>query len=1038
MINLAKVAIKRPVSMCMIVLALVVFGVTAIFSAPVELMPDIEVPMLIVATVFPGASPEDVESLVTREIEDAVSSMSGVKHVSSTSSENMSLIILEMEYGINMDLTHMDLQEHLDMRRNTLPSDAQSPIIIEINVNEMIDTITLSAVSDMDMDLAYYVEKNIVPELEKLSGVASVSLSGGQKNYISVELNERLLRQHRLTMNDVVAVVSGADFSLPIGSAERGDQNVALHGGVRYHSAQSLGNMPLPLRSGDIIRLSDVANIQEATEEKTSIGRYNGTENVTIGVQKRQTASTIAVAEDVVKVMNQINQRQEGAKLEVVNSSADQVLSSVETVIMTLIIAIILAMLVLFIFMGDIKGSLIIGTSIPLSLFATLVLMNSFQLGFNIVTLSALIIAIGNMVDNSVVVLDSCFAARDEGKDIKEAVIEGTGTVMLSQIAGTLAAIVTFLPLAFMAGMSGQMFRPLCLTIVFTSLASVLSALTIVPLMFYWLKPEEKKKNFMSRFLGRMHVLYEKLVRKTFRHKALVVVMAVLLLASSVLVAATLDFELMTASDDGTISIDVDLKPSMVLPLIDGAVQPLEEMVAAHPDVERYSLTSGSAGGMNLFAGSKSASLMVYLRSDRDMKTKDIIEQWRQETADMAGYDITISSVSQMSSMGVDSQVSIILQGIDREALAEASLVVEGIMNANPHMNNVVSSAAARNPRAEIIVDPMKAGAVGMTPIQVVGSLYTMVGGSTPATIVQDGREYDVRVEFPRGRYQTMADVAGVILTTPVGDVPLAQIATIEFTNSPQSIYRQDNQYQITVTGQPSPAIEVTAQALIRAAVEKADLPAGVTLADSAEEEAMVEEFTAIITAIVTAILLMFIVMAMQFESARFSFIVMFCIPFSMIGAFFLMRMVGVSINMVSLMGFLLLFSTVINNGILYIDTATELQRSGQDAETALVNAGISRMRPILMTSSVAIISMIPEGLGIGNGAEIMQGMALVIIGGLVTSTILTLVMLPTMYLLFGGDWQKKEEKRAKRKAKKDAKQKKQQEKQPELAEIQS
>ena len=1028
MINLAKVAIKRPVSMCMIVLALVVFGLSSVFTTPVELMPDIEVPMLIVATVFPGASPEDVESLVTREIEDAVSSMSGVKHVTSTSSENLSMIILEMEYGVNMDLTHMDLQEHIDMNHNALPKDAQAPMIIEINVNEMIDTVTLSAVSDTDMDLAYYVEENIVPELEKLSGVASVSLSGGQKNYISVELDERLLKQHRLSMTEIVGIVAGADFSLPIGTAERGDQNVALHGGVRYHSAQSLGNIPIPLRSGDIIHLSDIARIQQATEEKQSIGRYNGIENVTIGIQKRQTASTITVAEDVIEIMEVINSRQEGVRLEVVNSSADQVLSSVETVIMTLIIAIILAMLVLFVFMGDLKGSLIIGTSIPLSLFATLVLMNAFQLGFNIVTLSALIIAIGNMVDNSVVVLDSCFAARDENKDYREAVIEGTGTVMLSQIAGTLAAVVTFLPLAFLAGMSGQMFRPLCLTIVFTSFASVLSALTIVPLMFYWLKPVEKKRNLMSRLLARLHVFYENFVRKTFRHKALVVVLSVVLLSTSVFAATTLDFELMTPSDDGTISLEIGLKPSLVLPNIEEAVAPLEAMVSAHPDVERYSLTSGSAGGMNLFASGQSATIMVYLRSDRKMKTMDIIDTWRAETADMAGYDLKITSVSQMSMMGAGTQVDIILQGIDRQTLEEASRMVEDIMSANPHMSNVVSNAAARNPRAEIIVDPIKAAAVGMTPIQVVGSLYTMVGGSTPASIVQEGREYDVRVEFPRERYRTMAQVAAVMLTTPVGEVPLSQIATIEFTNSPQSIYREDNQYRVTISGQPSQAVEITAQSTTRAAVEQAGLPAGVTIASSAEEEAMVEEFTAIIMAIVTAILLMFIVMAMQFESTRFSFIVMFCIPFSMIGAFFLMRLVGISINMVSLMGFLLLFSTVINNGILYIDTATELQRGGLDAETALVQAGISRMRPILMTSSVAIISMIPEGLGIGNGAEIMQGMALVIIGGLVTSTVLTLLLLPTLYLLFGGDTQKKEENRAKRQAKKDAKQQKKEE----------
>lgn len=1000
--NLAKVAIKRPVSMCMIVLALLVFGISSIFSAPVELMPEIDIPMLIVATVYPGAGPEDVESLVTKEIEDAVSTLSGVKHVTSTSSENQSMVMLEMNYGTNMDIAHMDIQEQIDMLSNSLPEDAMTPMVIEININTMQDTVSISAATTADMDLLYTVEEDIVPQFEKLNGVASVSTSGGKKDYISVELDETQLQQYGLTMNTIIGYVSQADFSLPLGTADRGDESITLHGGVSYNSAESLKSIPIALPSGDVIHLSDVANVHESTEEQSSISRYNGSENINIGIQKRQSASTLAVARNVKSMVEELNEKNSGVTLEIINSTDEQILSSISTVITTLIIAIILAMLVLYLFMGDWKASLIIGTSIPISLMMTLTLMNAFGFSFNIVSLTALIISIGNMVDNSVVVLDSCFAVQEKIKTPAEAAIEGTQFVMTSQIAGTLASIVTFLPLGFMTGMSGQMFKPLALTIVFASIASVLSALTLVPLLFAVIKPKEKKDIAISRGLAKLRKFYVAFMKKSFRHKKVVVLSSVGLLVVSIFLATTLDFELITDSDEGIISIETELKPGLQVDYLNEAILPLEEMVAAHPDVESYSLTGGT--GNSLLGSGKSSTIMVYLRKDRNVKTAELVEKWQKETKDWAGYDISIASSSQTSMMGGGSNVEIILQGIDRNALSEASVLVEDIMYANPELTHVSSTVTAREPQADIRVNPIKANAVGLTPVQVIGSLYKIIGGDDSATLTQNGREYDVRVEYPRDKYRTISDISGVMMMKPTGEmVPLLDIATIEYTTSPQSIYRSDNQYQITISAQPSQAAKLTVADDIKAKIEETGLPQGVTIAPSSMDQSMVDEFTSIITAIVTALMLMFIVMAMQFESARFSLMVMICIPFSIVGAFILMWITGITISMTSLMGFLLLFSTVINNGILFIDTAVEYQSQGMDAETALIESGISRMRPILMTSAVSLISMIPEGLGIGDGAEIMQGMAIVIIGGLVASTILTLLVLPTFYLIFKG-----------------------------------
>ena len=1033
MINLAKVAIKRPVSICMILLALLVFGFSSVISAPLELYPEIEVPMLVMVTVFPGAAPEDVDSLVTKPLEDAVSTLSGVTNISATSSENLSIIMLEFDYGINMDTAYMDLKDRVDMYKSRLPDDVRDPNVIEINMDDFMDTITLSATTDANIDLAYYVEDDIIPELERISGVASVSTTGGQAKYIKVELDSRLLKQYNLSMSGIAAVVSGADFSMPVGTAYRADQKVSLHGGVKYSSPAELGTIPITLYSGDIIQLSDVARIYETVPELNTLSRYNGQETVTVSVKKRQSASTIGVVRDVRRLVDELNSRNGEVKLEVVMDSAEYIQSSVNTVIITLCIAVLLAMVVLFIFIGNWRGSLIIGTSIPVSLFTTLILMTTFNFSFNIITLSALIIAIGNMVDNSVVVLDSCFAAREEGKGIYDAVVDGTGGVMTSQIAGTLASMVTFLPLGLLQGLSGQMFRQLCFTIVFASLASVLSALLVVPLLFFWLKPEEKKNNPASLLLNKMHGVYEKFLRVTFRHRRTVVFAAVAMLVISILLATTLKFELMSETDEGTISITIDLKPGLELAAVNEAILPIEQMVATHPDVESYSLSAGSGGTNIMSMTSNSATISIYLRDDRKTKTTDLVDIWKEETKGYIGYEIKVSNVTQMSQMaGGGTDIETILLGVDRDKLNEASLMVEEYMSANPYLTHVASTAAARDPRAEIIVDPMKASAVGMTAFQVTGSIYSVLEGSGAGTITQGGREFDVRIEYPADRYRNISDVSGMMILTPKGEVPLMNLAEIKYTNSPQSIDRYNSQYRISVTSEISLNAPKDTKEKVLAEIEAINIPSGIDFGVTEADQSMIEEFTAILQAIFAAIFLMFMVMAMQFESTRFSLVVMLCIPFSIIGAFFLMRITGVSFTMVSLMGFLLLFSTVINNGILYIDTAAEYQRSGMDSETALVNAGISRMRPILMTSMVSIISMIPEALAIGDGAEMMQGMALVIIGGLVTSTLLTLLLLPTFYLIFGGDHEKRDRKKQRKQARKQAKQK------PELPQPQS
>ena len=990
--NLTKLSIKRPVSVFIIVLALAVFGFSAIFSAPMELLPDMEMPMMIIMTTYPGAGPEDVEDQVTKTIENATATLNGVKTVQSQSSENMSMVMLEMEYGTDMDTAHMDLQKNLDMYASTLPDTVSDPVILEMSM-DMMATITLSAKATGDLDLLNYLEENIVPEFEKLGGVASVEVSGGEENYVSVRLKEERMRQYGLDISSVASYIGAADFSMPAGSIDRGSQSLTLRGGVSYDTIESLKNIPLMTSSGNVIHLSDVADVYAAVKDSDSISRYNGQDNVTLSVTKRQSASTLDVTKAVTQTMERLNAQNEGVELSVINDSSEQILSSLQTVFSTLVMGVLLSMVVLFLFFGDWKASVIVGSSMPISVLTTLVLMNATGITLNIISLGGLVIGVGMMVDNSIVVLESCFRVREQRMDYREAAVEGARLVTSSIIASTLTTIVVFLPISLMSGLSGQMFKQLGFTIIFSLTASLISALTLVPLLFLRVKPRERTEIPLSRLLRRVEAAYGRFLKKTFRVKWLVVLTSVVLLVASFGMLGFINMELIPSIDQGVIAIEVNTRPGLQTEKLDSILQEIEQTVVACDDLDSYYLTGSSGGG----------SLTVYLKAERSRDTDEWVDEWRGIYADVVGYEVDISAQSMSDMISGGGSVQVNLQGNDRDTLEEASKQVAQLMRQHEGIIRATSSLTDGNPQAEIEIDPIRANAVGLMPAQVMSSVSAMMNGTDAATIRQDGQEYDITVEYPSDLFKTVSDLSGMTLVSPTGrEVPLLDIASISYSNSPQTITRQNNQYIVTITGQTTTAARLTAPNEIYAQVAQMELPEGVEMAVGASTEQMMEEFTALLGAIAAAIFLVFMVMAMQFESVRFSLIVMICIPFSLIGSMLLLLVSRVTLSMPSMMGFLMLVGIVINNGILFIDTANRM-RASMDAETALIYAGRTRMRPILMTTLTTILSMIPMGLGIGDGSELMQGMAIVIIGGLTASTILTLLLLPTFYLLFSG-----------------------------------
>ena len=1009
--GLTKLALHRPVSMVIGICALVVFGIMSIFSFPMELTPEMEMPMMIVNTVYPGANPDDVEKLVTKEVEDAVATLNGVKTVTSTSSENMSLVILQYEYGTNMDQAYSDLKEKLDSYTNIFPEDVMTPVIMELDMNAQ-EAMTLSISGDTDENLLRIVEDEIVPELEKLSTVATVDVSGGQEEYISIELMEDRMQQYGLDMTTIANCIGTANFTLPAGTATMGGQDMPVTAGIDYNTAESLKNIPIPLGNGNQIHLSDVANVKTTLKDAESISRYNRNENISLGIQRRQSSSIVDMSNDVKKELASLQADYPDLNIAIVDDGSDMIVSSLMSVAFTLILGIVISMIILFLFFGDIKASLIVGSSMPVSLLVTFLCMKAMGFSLNIVTMSSLVIGIGMMVDNSIVVLENCFLYRSRQKQsFKDAALLGTKTVTSSIVASTITTCVVFIPIALVSGMSGQMFKPLGFTIVFSLVASLISAIMLVPLTFAFYKPKEKQNTPVTKIMGRLENFYGNILSKILNKRKTVVAVSLLLLVGALAIVPFLKIELIPQMDEGTVEISIETKPGLNLEKVDAVLKKTESIVAQDPDVENYLLTVGSSGGMSLSStGSTTATLTAYLKEDRSRETKTVIQEWEKATKDMTDCDLSFTSVNSMSSMGTggDSEVSLNFQGSDLDTLKELDQQVQDLLRSKEGILKVSSSIQEGGPIAKVQIDPIKAAGAGFTPVQIASVLNSTLSGTEAMTLTQNGQEYSVIVEYPAGRYESVNDLSSLTLISPAGtSVPLMDLATIEFETIPQSISRRNGQYNVEITAVTVSGMAADLQKELDQDMADYTFPQGTSLATSATDDMIMEEFTSLGTALVVAVLLVFMVMAMQFESPRYSLMVMVCIPFSLIGSFGLMMISGCSLSMTSALGFLLLVGTVVNNGILYVDTTNEYKKT-MSVRDALILTGKTRLRPILMTTLTTILSMIPTALAIGDGGEMMQGLAIVVIGGLTASTFLTLLLLPTFYLILSGKGKKK------------------------------
>ena len=739
--GLTRFVLKRPVATVMALLCLLVFGISSVFSATLEQMPDTDQPMLIVSASYSGAGPEDVDELVTQPIEDKVSTLEGVKSMSSSSSEGRSMVMLEYDYGTDMDEAYSDLTQSLDGLDRQLPDDVETSVM-EMN-NNAGSTMMLSISNPAKEDLYDYVDQTVVPLLEQISSVTDVEAMGGSSEYYRIELQSDEMAQYGLTMSDITSAMSSANLSYPSGDAVSGNLEFSVSTSLENDTIEALMQVPITTAGGELVYLEDVSRVYEAEESRGGISRYNGEDTISISITKQQSSTAMEVSSAVKEVIEKLEADDENLSIRIAQDTADSITSSLKDVAVALVLAVLISMVIIFIFFGDYKASLIVGSSIPTSILMSLILLTSFGYSLNIITMSGLVLGVGMMVDNSIVVLESCFRAMDSQDDkgllgYAKASLTGTGLVIQSIIGSTVTTCVVFIPLVFLQGMSGQMFGAMGYVIVFCMSSSLLSAITIVPLSYMVYKPKEMVNAPMSRPMEHMQNFYRRIMPGLLKHKVLIMLSSFVLIAATLFLASGMQTELMTADDTGTVSVSIEMRPGLLSEKANEILTKAEAIVHAHSDVESYMLRYNSDSG----------TISAYLYDDRTMSTAEVAEQWESEMADLDNCTVTVEASSSMSFMGGSRGYEAILNGTDYDELQEVSNKIVEEMTARDDVINVHSSIENTAPVVTIKVDSVLAATEGLTASEIGSQVKQLTDGAEVTTLKVDGKEVSVTAEY--------------------------------------------------------------------------------------------------------------------------------------------------------------------------------------------------------------------------------------------------------------------------------------------------
>ena len=983
-----RTVLARPVAAVVCVLALIIFGVSTITNMELERVPAVTYPTFWVDATYVGAGPEEMDRLITTKLEKACKSLKGFKDLSSSTEDGYAYLTIEYDYGTDLKEAKEELQTIVNNVKSELPQGTELEISQSGTNDESIYSVSIQT-KDENVDVRSFVKQKLEPDLKRLDGVSKVDVNGGVERYISVELIPDAIAQYGLDVSSIAELIAASSFTTPAGSVRYGDQTIFVSTIVNIAGTDDIKNIPIKLSSGDVIHIYDIANVRFANKKIDYYYRLNGKDGVSLEIKKKQKANVVNLGKEIRQIIDSAKDANPDLIFTTTKDDSIPIKKSIMNIFYTLFLGIVLSMVVLFLFFGDLKASLIVGSSMPISLFVTFILMGRMGYTLNLVTMSSLVIGIGMMVDNAIVVLEMCFVKKDAGYDFREAAYEGTRFIFTDILASTLTSVVVYLPLVNLKGMAGQQFGPLGWTIMFALVASLVSSLTLVPLAFSIYKPVEKKNIWINKVLEKMGNVYAKFMPHLLKHSIIVAAVSILLVGGSVYLFKDFEFDTSSyAQDYKVVSIMLSFKPGLDIKEKEGIVGHFEELVQKDEDIEYYYSYVSAA-----------FSVIEATVSDKSDATPDEIgERWAQE---LDGYDDRCNASIGYGMRGAGPSAEIPLTCEDYNVLREALKQVEDVASKIDGVTNVKNAFHSGGFKADVVIDQEMALTRGFSSAKELSDMISaQIQGKKALDVIVDDRTFEARVELPDDMKSDLTFVETMSFRNKDGVyVPFTDIGRIEFKNVPLNIEKSNGKYSGKITASCSEKDIYRVKSELSKEVAKLNLPKGVSVEESASEMQTREAMSETSMAIAAAVFLVFMVMAIEFESFRYSLLVMMCLPFALIGAMPLLYS-GLDqkvINLSTMVGFLMLGGIVVNDGIMYVDTTNEY-RKDMALNEALISAGRSRMRPILMTTLTTVLSMVPMVIPGAGGDPAMRGLAYVVMGGLTMATILTLIILPIFY----------------------------------------
>lgn len=1007
----SKLCIRKPVTTIMVTLMVFIAGAISYFNLDQALMPDVDLPIAVVATTYVGASPEEIEDLISKPLEESMGTIANVDTITSYSSTNMSMVMLQFVDGTDIDMAAVDMRDKLDQIKSTLPDDAGEPMVVKMDINAMPIQVGVKA-ENLDLNaLNELLEDNIVNRLERIEGVASVELSGGVTREVRITVDPVKLAGYGLTTNTLSGVLAAENMNLPSGDLAQGNTTVSVRTIGEFTSIQEINNLPIPTTSGAVIHLSDVASVEEVEADRDAFTYINGDKGILISIDKQSTANLVKVSSALKAELAKLQKDYPELELNMLTDTSEYIEMSLSNITQTAFLSAVIAFFVLFLFLKNAVTAGIIAVSIPTSIMATFALMYVTGINMNMISMGGVAIGIGMLVDNSVVVLDSIYQYYERGYSAAEAAEIGAKEVSMAIIASTLTTVAVFVPMALTGGTTGAMMKNLSFTIAYALVASVVVALTFVPMASALLLKRETKtivwKNikflaFLDHWDAAIDALsrkYEKLLKWALSHRKKTVLTVVIVFILSLFCVPLAGMDFMASMDQGTATVSVELPNGSDL---DATEETTLEVLYRLQDIPEAELIYANVGSGMMSAGTNSSSVTINLvdKGERKRSTDEVCEEIKGMLADIPGAEISVSASDAAMGSLASADVTMNVYGYDSDTLIDVEKELVAKLSAVPGLYEVEGSTGETVPEAKVTIDRGKASQYGITTASVAGALNTAISGSTATQYKLDGTEIDVVIRYDTEQVNYLTDLNNLTITSAYGtQVPLSDIATVTMDESATTIMRENQKNYITINADAGDLSGSEAQALVEEAMADVELPDGCYYEFGGMMEMMNDSFDSMLLAMVVAVLLVYMIMASQFESLRYPFIVMFSMPLAITGAIIGLLITGNTITMPAMMGFVMLIGMVVNNGIVLVDYTNQLVDRGMNSYDALITAGPRRLRPILMTTLTTVLGMLPMALATSEGSEMMQALAISVIFGLTLSTVVTLVFIPVLYM---------------------------------------